>query len=192
MRKKYFIINFFLGLALNNSIVVYAQEEELGKYEWIKEELDIKPFDFLTMRENFILYDQDQSSVDSQLSDMCYYKYNIEDKTTTVLGKIDDWYLTSSDYTFNQSMAYIWYQVYTEESGSDPYNIIENLYCIDYDKGSVKMVRKENVYQQLIFQDTIDQYLAFMKGNFDENQGIASIQLIPFSKIEGAQSKTVV
>ena len=54
------------------------------------------------------------------------------------------------------------------------------------------MVRKENVYQQLIFQDTIDQYLAFMKGNFDENQGIASIQLIPFSKIEGAQSKTVV
>lgn len=103
---------------------MYAQEEELGKYEWIKEELDIKPFDFLTMRENFILYDQDQSSVDSQLSDMCYYKYNIEDKTTTVLGKIDDWYLTSSDYTFNQSMAYIWYQVYTEESGSDPYNII--------------------------------------------------------------------
>lgn len=94
MRKKYFIIIFFLGLALNNSIVVYAQEEELGKYEWIKEELDIKPFDFLTMRENFILYDQDQSSVDSQLSDMCYYKYNIEDKTTTVLGKIDDWYLT--------------------------------------------------------------------------------------------------
>ena len=61
---------------MNNSIVVYAQEEELGKYEWIKEELDIKPFDFLTMRENFILYDQDQSSVDSQLSDMCYYKYN--------------------------------------------------------------------------------------------------------------------
>ena len=177
---------------MNNSIVVYAQEEELGKYEWIKEELDIKPFDFLTMRENFILYDQDQSSVDSQLSDMCYYKYNIEDKTTTVLGKIDDWYLTSSDYTFNQSMAYIWYQVYTEESGSDPYNIIENLYCIDYDEESVKMVRKENVYQQLIFQDTIDQYLAFMKGNFDENQGIASIQLIPFSKIEGAQSKTVV
>lgn len=45
MRKKYFII-IFLGLALNNSIVVYAQEEELGKYEWIKEELDIKPFDF--------------------------------------------------------------------------------------------------------------------------------------------------
>ena len=81
VKKKKFIINFFLGLALNNSIVVYAQEEELGKYEWIKEELDIKPFDFLTMRENFILYDQDQSSVDSQLSDMCYYKYNIEDKT---------------------------------------------------------------------------------------------------------------
>ena len=68
----------------------------------------------------------------------------------------------------------------------------ENLYCIDYDEESVKMVRKENVYQQLIFQDTINQYLAFMKGNFDENQGIASIQLIPFSKIEGAQSKTVV
>ena len=177
---------------MNNSIVVYAQEEEFGKYEWIKEKLDIKPFDFLTMRENFILYDQNQSSVDSQLSDMCYYKYNIEDKTTTVLGKIDDWYLTSSDYTFNQNMIYIWYQVYTEESGSDPYNIIENLYCINYDKESVKMVRKESVYQQLIFQDTIDQYLAFMKGNFDENQGIASIQLIPFSKIEGAQSKTVV
>lgn len=171
---------------------MYAQEEELGKYEWIKEELDIKPFDFLTMRENFILYDQNQSSVDSQLSDMCYYKYNIEDKTTTFLGKIDDWHLTSSDYTFNQNMIYIWYQVYTEESGSDPYNIIENLYCINYDKESVKMVRKESVYQQLIFQDTIDQYLAFMKGNFDENQGSASIQLIPFSKIEGAQSKTVV
>ena len=31
-----------------------------------------------------------------------------------------------------------------------------------------------------------------MKGNFDENQGSASIQLIPFSKIEGAKSKTVV
>ena len=192
MRKKYFIINVFLGLALSNSIVVYAQEEEFGKYEWIKEKLDIKPFDFLTMRENFILYDQNQSSVDSQLSDMCYYKYNIEDKTTTFLGKIDDWHLTSSDYTFNQNMIYIWYQVYTEESGSDPYNIIENLYCINYDKESVKMVRKESVYQQLIFQDTIDQYLAFMKGNFDENQGSASIQLIPFSKIEGAQSKTVV
>ena len=192
MRKKYIIINAFLGLALSNSIVVYAQEEEFGKYEWIKEKLDIKPFDFLTMRENFILYDQNQSSVDSQLSDMCYYKYNIEDKTTTFLGKIDDWHLTSSDYTFNQNMIYIWYQVYTEESGSDPYNIIENLYCINYDKESVKMVRKESVYQQLIFQDTIDQYLAFMKGNFDENQGSASIQLIPFSKIEGAQSKTVV
>ena len=105
---------------------------------------------------------------------------------------IDDWHLTSSDYTFNQNMIYIWYQVYTEESGSDPYNIIENLYCINYDKESVKMVRKESVYQQLIFQDTIDQYLAFMKGSFDENQGSASIQLIPFSKIEGAQSKTVV
>ena len=50
----------------------------------------------------FYLYDQNQSSVDSQLSDMCYYKYNIEDKTTTFLGKIDDWHLTSSDYTFNQ------------------------------------------------------------------------------------------
>ena len=53
MRKKYFIINAFLGLALSNSMVVYAEEEEFGKYEWIKEKLDIKPFDFLTMRENF-------------------------------------------------------------------------------------------------------------------------------------------
>lgn len=53
--KKYFIINFFLGLALNNSIVVYAQEEELGKYEWIKEELDIKPFDFDNARKFYLI-----------------------------------------------------------------------------------------------------------------------------------------
>ena len=44
--KKIFYNKCFLGLALSNSIVVYAQEEEFGKYEWIKEKLDIKPFDF--------------------------------------------------------------------------------------------------------------------------------------------------
>lgn len=192
MRKLYFIINVLLGLALSNNRIVYAQEEELGQYEGIKEELDIKPFDFLAMRENYILYDQDQNSADSQLSDMCYYKYNIEDKTTTFLGKIHDWYLTSSDYTFDQNKVYIWYQLYTEENERDPYTVVENLYCINYEEESVKMVREESVYQQLIFQDTIDQYLAFMKGIFDDNQGSASIQLVPFSKIEKAQSKTVV
>ena len=159
---------------VDNAISIVESEQNTG-LSFQSLQFDSNGIDeVLTIVENSIIYCQYQNDG----ADIVYYKYDIKEKVTYELGRIQNPNINSGSIARIGSKLYFYMNEIVRDSQSQTEQIEASLYEIDLENNSMRKITTETVNQTLIYVDILSGNVISFKGKLQDSIALNYIDVI--------------